>query len=153
MNGPAVLVASLGLLLSSSVLFHSFSFPALAVGLIGWFVSVAIVFGAGRLLGGKNDYSSTLRVMGFARVADLVALFGLIPQLMPLIAFLTPALIFIGTWMGVIAAQHLKGWRAFLLPVAMMFVVVAVFIVSVILIGGAAMSLDSVLNYLGLPNF
>jgi uncharacterized membrane protein YvlD (DUF360 family) len=113
-------------------------------------LSTLVLFGAARLLRGTADFTSTLRVTGFAQVAYLLLLLSFIPLLA------TPArigaflLMFLATWIGVSEAHKLSGWRTLLLPLAAIVIAVLSAIVLGILVQSAEMTFQTLARTLGL---
>ena len=83
-----------------------------------WFISVLVVFGGARLLGGNGDFTATLRVMGFAQSAFAIELLNFFPPLASFASFIAVTLVFLAMWVGSSEAQELKGWRTAILAFA-----------------------------------
>jgi uncharacterized membrane protein YvlD (DUF360 family) len=152
MTGPALLITILAALLAAS---FSSQTPLEAVGvwavrLLGWLLGVLVVFGAGRLLGGRGSFTATLRGVGFAQVVYLLELLALIPALSSLVQLITSILGFVATWMAGLEAQELRGWRGLLLPVAWLLVVVLSVVILGNLIAGAEFTIEALLREAGL---
>jgi uncharacterized membrane protein YvlD (DUF360 family) len=150
MTGPGLLIGILGVLLVSLVHDGGLNWR-LALGRLGlWVASVFVVWIAGRLLGGKADFTRTLRGMGFAASVYVLSLLALIPAIAPLARLLVFALGFCAAWMGASVAHELKGWRTLLLPVlAGVAFFVGAFALEV-LIAGLSFTLGSLARNLGL---
>ena len=99
---------------------------------------------------GKGDFTSTLRVAGFAQSAHLIELGGFIPVVGPLARVTAIMLAVIGLWLGVVVTHDLKGWRTILLPVIYILttIVAIVFIVSAM--EGLVLTLDRFMEAFGL---
>lgn len=111
---------------------------------------VLVLFGSGRLLGGKGSFTATFRSMGFAQGIFVLDLLAFIPPIAPLVRILVSALTFIATWLGVVEAHELRGWRAILVPVGMIVVVLlGLFIVGTV-VEGFAFTYDALLKDFGL---
>ena len=112
------------------------------------------MFASARILGGRGTYTQTLRGMGFGQVPNLINLLGLLPEVGPIARLAAFALTIIGTWIGVTAAHQLSGWRVWLIPVMAVVVLVGGIVVIGILASGAAFTITSLLNSIGLlPGF
>ena len=101
-------------------------------------------------LRGKADFTSTLRVAGFAQSAHLLEIFGFLPVIGPAVRFLALLLAFFGVWIGVSTAHELRGWRTLLLPVIFIAttVITVVFLAGVI--EGTTFAIDSLLQDFGI---
>jgi hypothetical protein len=152
MTGPALLIAFLASLLQA--LFGSQNPLEVVFGLfvrfLGWFLAVLVVFGAGRLLGGRGSFTATLRGVGFAQTMYLLELLALIPSLSSLVQLITSILVFVATWMAGLEAHQSRGWRSLLLPVAQLLVVVLSVVVLGSLIAGAEFTVEALLQEAGL---
>ncbi len=117
-----------------------------------WFAAVLFLFMAARLLRGKADFTTTLRVAGFAQSAHFLDVLGFLPVTGPLARFLGLTLAFFGVWMGTATAHVLKGWRTFLLPV----IYLATLIISITflsaVIEGTVFTVDGLLQDFGLQS-
>lgn len=150
MTGPALLIALLAQILQSVSAERQLDIVDILVRYFFWFVSILLLYMAARLLRGKEHYTSTMRVAGFAQSAHILEVLGFIPIVGPLARFMAVLLAFFGVWIGTAAAHQLKGWRTVLLPVIFIAVMVVgeVFILSVI--GGTAVTFDVLLINFGL---
>ena len=95
---------------------------------------VTLIFLVARVLRGKADFPTTLRVVGFASSAHFIEILGFIPLVGVLVRFIALLIEFFGIWIGEAAANELKGWRAVLLPVFY----VAAQVVSVVFLASAS---------------
>jgi len=115
-----------------------------------WLVATLVLFMSAHVLRGRQDFTTTMRVAGFAQSAHILELLRFIPVVGDLARLIAVVLAVIGTWVGTAAAQELKGWRTILLPV--LFIIVAiigsVFMESVI--EGAAITIERLLAEFGL---
>jgi uncharacterized membrane protein YvlD (DUF360 family) len=158
-NDPYMTSPALLLVLSSSIVVSATSSPQtflrdLLVRLAVWPVLVLVMFASARILGGRGTYTQTLRGMGFGQVPNLINLLGLLPEVGPIARLAAFALTIIGTWIGVTAAHQLSGWRVWLIPVMAVVVLVGGIVVIGILASGAAFTITSLLNSIGLlPGF
>jgi hypothetical protein len=91
------------------------------------------------LLGGKANFTQTLRVLGFVQGINLFLLLGLIPGAPPIALAIVSILSFFAAWLGAATAHALHGWRTLILPVVIIFVLIAsVFVIDILLQGAAA---------------
>jgi uncharacterized membrane protein YvlD (DUF360 family) len=150
MTGPALLLGLLGVVVTGLVAAGGLNLLLLAVRVLGWLLGVLVVFGAGRLLGGKGDFTATLRGLGFAQTTRWVALLGLIPGLSSVAQIIAGLLSFMATWFAGVEAHELQGWRSLVLPVAVVAVLLGSLVVMGFLVSGAEYTLESLLRDMGL---
>lgn len=150
MTGPALLIAIVTSAIASIALNHGFNIVDVLARIVLWLAGVLIIFGAGRVLGGKGSFTTTLRGVGFAQSAFVFELLNFIPPLAPLARFLTLVVTFFATWLGAVEAQQLRGWRGFLLPVAAVAVLVIGIVVIAALVAGAQFTLQGLSTELGI---
>jgi uncharacterized membrane protein YvlD (DUF360 family) len=152
MTGPALVLAFVAALLPALIAGQDLQgvIIELVIRLAGWFVGVAVVFAAGRLLGGTGSFTYTLRGMGFAMTVHLLDLLALVPALSTVVRFITSMLAFVATWIAAMEAHELRGWRVLLLPVMQLAVVVASIVVLSYLIAGTGFTVESLLREVGL---
>jgi hypothetical protein len=118
MTGPALLIAFLASALQSILSQGGLDVLDILTRLVFWFVSVLVVFGGARLLGGKGDYPATLRALGFAQSAFIIELLSFIPPLASIAHFIAVTVAFFAMWVGISEAHELKGWRTAILALA-----------------------------------
>ena len=150
MNAPAVLIALVFSASSSLGRMRQFDPLNMLGAFFGWFVAVAVIFGGARALKGKGDFSSTVRVVGFAHVGNLLYLLAFFPAMAQISSLAATVVTFIGIWLGAAQAHDLKGWRSLLLPfVAILVTVISLFIIY-ILARGLGMTLDTFMQSIGI---
>ncbi len=136
MTGPALLLSLLGTFTMASLRAGEVNWTMFIGRFILWIFMVLVLFGAGRLLGGKGSYTATFRTMGFAQGVYVLDLLAFIPLISSLVRILVTILTFIATWLGVVEAHELKGWRAILVPIAVVVVIIlGLFIISTVFEG------------------
>jgi hypothetical protein len=118
MTGPALLIAILASGLQSILSQGGLDALDFLTRLVFWFISVLVVFGGARLLGGKGDYPATLRVMGIAQSAFIIELLSFIPPLASIAHFIAVIVAFFAMWIGISEAHGIKGWRTVILVLA-----------------------------------
>ena len=150
MTGPAILIAIVGALVTSYFAVQPFRWQAPTVNLLALFVTILGVQIAGRALGGKGTYTSTLRVIGFAGMLDLVGLLAFIPPLATIARSLAFILHLLAVWIGASVAHELHGWRSLILPVMLIIVYVLSFIALGILLAGGAYGISQILALFGI---
>ena len=150
MTGPALLITLISQTLQ--VLNSEGGFDVLQIVLrFGlWFVAVFLLYLAARTLRGKADFTSTVRVAGFAQSAHILELLGFIPVIGPLARFIALLLSIFGLWIGTAAANELKGWRTLILPVIFILTVVVSFWFIWAAIQGLELTINGLLQDFGL---
>jgi hypothetical protein len=149
MTGPAVLIAVLMGILASVVRSGGVDPVDIGLRLALFLVGALAVFGAARLLGGKSDFTPTLRALGFAQAPFIVELLTFLPPFGSLSRIIAVTLCFFGTWIGTAGAQDLKGWRGLVLPIVAVLVIVVSWYVLHALVAGAELTLDSLTRDVG----
>jgi len=150
MTGPALLISFLAQILISLNDLEKFDVVNILVRYGVWFVSVLFLFLAARVLRGKTDYTSTLRVAGFAQSAHILEVLGFIPVIGPIARFMALFLALFGIWIGTATAHELKGWRTILLPLVYVATLVIAVVFLVAVIEGTIFTADGLLQDLGL---
>ena len=152
MTAPALLITLLSQILQSLNNEGSFDIVNILLRYGVWLIAVAFLYLAAKLLRGKADYTSTLRVAGFAQSAHLLEIFGFLPMIGPVVRFLALMLSFFGVWIGAATAHELRGWRTLLLPVIFIAttVITVYFLVSVI--EGTTFALENLLQDFGISS-
>jgi hypothetical protein len=150
MNAPALLIFVFYVIVTAMAWTRRFDPGVILGALVTGLITVAIVFGAARLLKGKGDFSSTLRVMGFARTADILNLLVLLPVIGTIAPLAAILLTFLGTWIGAAQAHQLKGWRSLLLPLIAVVVFVGAAVILTVLGEGLQLTIDTFLQSVGM---
>jgi uncharacterized membrane protein YvlD (DUF360 family) len=150
MTGPALLIALIAQILQSLNSERQFDIVNILVRYAVWFFAVLFVFLAARVLRGKANYTTTMRVAGFAQSAHILEVLGFLPVVGSIARFVALLLGFFGVWLGSATAHELKGWRALILPViyVVTLVVAVYFLVSVI--EGTVLAFEELLADFGL---
>jgi hypothetical protein len=150
MTGPALIIMLISQILQMLNQTADFNIANLLIRVGAWLVGVGLLTMAARPLRGKGDFTSTLRVAGFAQSAHILELLGFLPVIGDLARIIAVILVVIGVWLGVSTAQELKGWRTLLLPVIYILtsIIAVVFLISVF--EGVVISLEAILRFFGL---
>jgi hypothetical protein len=96
MTAPALLITLLSQILQSLNNQGSLDIVNILLRYGVWLVAVGFLYLAAILLRGKADFTSTLRVAGFAQSAHLLEIFGFLPVVGPAVRFLALLLAFFG---------------------------------------------------------
>jgi uncharacterized membrane protein YvlD (DUF360 family) len=152
MTGPALLVGTLGTIALTAVLPNEVVSNAIAIPtrLIAFFISIIVLFGAGYLLTGKGTFARTVRAVGFAQSPTLLLLFAIYQPLAHVVVFIVTVMTLIGVWMGAAEAHETTGWKTAVLPIIYLFLYVVGAAAIVIILGGAVVTLESILEALGI---
>jgi uncharacterized membrane protein YvlD (DUF360 family) len=143
MTGPAILLGIVGTIILSMTQLGGISLGVVLIQIAVWFVTVLVMYLAGRLLRGKGSYTSTLRVIGFAQGVYLLDLLSFLPVIGPVVRFLVSLLAFFAVWIGAATAHNLKGWRTLILPIFYVMVILLGIVVMYSVIGGFTLSIES----------
>lgn len=150
MTGPALLLSLLGTITMASMRANNLNLLMYPARYLLWIVLVLLLFGAGRLLGGKGSFTATFRTTGFAQGIFVLDILAFVPPIAPLVRILVSVLAFVATWLGVVEAHELRGWRAILVPVGMLVVIIlGLFIIGTI-VEGFVFTFDTLLIDFGL---
>jgi len=150
MTGPALLILLLASLTSSVVAIDGVDWWGIGASIGVSFVTVLLMFLAGRLLRGKGSFTTTLRGMGFGWTAFIFELLHFLPAISGMGLLLAGILTFVGGWMGGAAAHDLKGWRSFVLPVVAAVVSTTGIILLAALFQGSQITVEALLTTFGL---
>jgi hypothetical protein len=144
LTGPALLLGILGTIIFSSTLLGKLNLGMLVFHIVFWFITVLIMYLAGRLLRGKGTFTSVVRTVGFAQAVFLLDIFSIIPSLTPLVDFIIALVNFIAMWIGVASAHELKGWKTVILPVVYILVAVVGLVIIISVFGGLKLTIGSI---------
>lgn len=150
MTAPALLITLISQTLQSLNSLERFDIVNILLRTVIWFVAILLLFFAGRILRGKADYTTTLRVTGFAQSAHILELLGFIPVIGPLARIMGLILTLLGVWMGTAQANEFSGWRSILLPVVYIATMAITIVFLMAVIEGTVFTVDGVLLNLGL---
>jgi uncharacterized membrane protein YvlD (DUF360 family) len=118
--------------------------------LVGWSLMVFLVLVAGRALKGQGNFTRTFRTIAFAQVPEVITWLKIIPQVGPLFQIAGTLMALVATWLALQEALLVSKWRALLIPIVALFVVVAAILVVGLVSSGAALTLETILDELGL---
>jgi hypothetical protein len=112
---------------------------------VAWLLVVSLAVVAGRALKGHASFTRTFRAVSFALLPEVITWLHYIPGIGPLFNIAGNVMILIAVWIALQEALRLSKWRALLIPVfALIIVVLAIEIVSLV-IGGAALTIETLL--------
>ena len=146
MTGPALLVLALGAIFSGFTTRGVYNWRQMIGEILSALILVFFVYVSGRLLGGRGDFTTTLRAVGFAYAAHFYNILFFLPLVGDLARLLTLMLSIVAVWIGGVQAHKLKGWRSVLFPVFVILVSVLSFAAVRVLLEGAAFTLQTFLG-------
>ena len=152
MTGPALLIGIVG------TIFLTLAVRGLAAGdlilipvrLLSLFVSTLVIFGAGYVLTRKGTFARTTRAVGFAQSPAVLMIFALYQPLANVVILIVTVLTLLGVWMGAAEAHETKGWKTAILPIIYLFLYFIGTAAILVIIGGAALTFESILETLGI---
>jgi uncharacterized membrane protein YvlD (DUF360 family) len=150
MTGPGLLIGILAMIVWSLFNLRRFDLIDILQDIGLWLFTVLVTWIVARALGGRQSYTTTLRVTGFALAPSIVLLLGFIPGVAPLARILALGLIVMGSWIGVAEAHHLRGLRTILIPITVLLVLFGGAYVLRQLWAGAQLTYESLAESLGL---
>jgi hypothetical protein len=152
MTGPAILIGVVGTAVLTLFLGGTDTSDLIRVPLrvVGMVLVTLVLFGAGYLLTRKGSYAATVRAVGFAQSPFVLLIFALYQPLAHVVVFIVSMLTFIGVWMGMAVAHETSGWRTAVLPIIYFLLYVVGTAAVIILLGGATVTLFSILQTLGI---
>ena len=142
MTGPALFITLISQILQSLNSQGQFDLINILLRIGVWLVTAIMIFMATRLLRGSADFTSTLRVIGFAQSAHIFELLDFLPVIGPIARFMALLLTFFGVWIGTATANEFKGWRTILLPVIYIVTIVVAMYFLVSIIEGTALTIE-----------
>lgn len=143
MTGPALLIAIIGSIISAETRTGGLNVWAALIQILGWFVSILLLYFTGRFLGGKGTYTTVLRSVGFAYAVYLLDLFSFIPGLTSIVRFFVTVLAFFAIWISAATAHELKGWRTLVFPIIEILVIGLVMLMAATLLEGFVITIES----------
>jgi hypothetical protein len=150
MTGPAVLILLVASALATFGVAQSLALTEWPARLASALVAPLLVFVAGRVLGRKGEFTTTLRAVGFANSIYVLGLLALIPALAPVVRIGVSVVALFAVWMGAAEAHDLRGWRSLVFPVAFLAATVVGALALAGLAGGLQITLSSLEQMRGL---
>ncbi len=143
MTGPALFMLVLGTLFGGFTTRGIYDWKQMVGEIAAALILVLFVHAAGLLLGGKSDFTTTLRAVGFAYTTRLYSVITFLPVLAGEARVITLMLSVIAVWIAGVQAHKLKGWRSILFPIVVLAVWVLATIVVQVLWEGAAFTIQT----------
>lgn len=152
MTGPALLIGSLGAMAFALVMEGTPDFLSVPLRIGSFLLGSLALFGAGYLLTRKGTFAKTVRAVGFAHSPAILLVFAFFDVLRPVVIVLALILELIGIWIGTAIAHETKGWKTLVLPLIYILVITLGVAAVAVVLGGAAITVDSILTTLGLSS-
>jgi uncharacterized membrane protein YvlD (DUF360 family) len=158
-TGPALLIVLLAVLMQGLTDAFSPEIPGSAAikllvgtlaGLLGWLVTVFLAYEAGKMVTHKGDFTRTLRTMAFAQVAAVFSVLELLPVVGPAITVLSMVAVIGATLLALMVALRLRWYVAVFIPVLGALIAVTAGLLVDFMARGAALTVETILERLGL---
>lgn len=118
--------------------------------LLVWSAIILLATLAGRTLRGRGTFSRTFRAVGFAQVPEVITWLHILPVAGPLFNIVGTVMLLVATWLALQESLRISKWRALLIPlVALVIVFLAIEVIELV-VGGAALTVETILAQLGL---
>jgi hypothetical protein len=118
--------------------------------LLVWSLIILLATLAGRALRGRGNFSRTFRAVSFAQVPEVITWLHIIPVAGPLFNIVGTVMLLVATWLALQESLHISKWRALLIPlVALVIVILAIGVIDLV-ISGASLTVETILAQLGL---
>jgi hypothetical protein len=150
MTGPALLIMLLSQILQVLNRTGDFDVWEILIRFGAWLLAVVLLVLVARMLRGQGNFTSTLRVAGFAQSAYVLELLGFLPVIGPLARLMAVLLTVIGVWMGTEVAHELKGWRTILLPAIYILTTIVAVVFILAALQGLSVTVEVVMEAFGL---
>ena len=149
MTGPALLIMLLSQILQVLASEREFNLVSILLRIGVWLLAAILIFIATRLLRGSADFTSTVRVVGFAQSAHVLELIAFLPVIGPVARVLALLLTFFGVWIGTATANEFKGWRTLLLPIVYIVTIVVTVYFLIAVVEGTALTIEGLAEDFG----
>jgi uncharacterized membrane protein YvlD (DUF360 family) len=118
--------------------------------LLVWSVIIMLATVAGRVLKGRGTFSRSFRAVGFAHIPEVVTWLHIIPVAGPLFNIVGTVMLLVATWLALQESLRISKWRALLIPlVALVIVVLSIEVINLVA-SGTALTVETILDQLGL---
>ncbi len=146
MTGPGLLLLLLGVFFGGFTSAAIYDWRQFISDFLAALILVFFVFVGGRILGGKGDFTTTLRAVGFAYITRFYSILALLPLVGDLARLLTLMLSVVAIWIAGVQAHKLKGWRSILFPIIVLLVWLLSFAAVQILLEGAEFTIRTFIS-------
>jgi hypothetical protein len=115
-----------------------------------WLFIILLATAAGRVLKGRGNFSRSFRAIGFAHIPEAITWLHIIPVAGPLFSIAGTVMLLVATWLALQESLRVSKWRALLIPlVALVIVIMAIEVVNLVA-SGAVLTVETILAQLGL---
>jgi uncharacterized membrane protein YvlD (DUF360 family) len=118
--------------------------------LVGWSLMVFLALIAGRALKGQGNFTRSFRAIAFAQVPEVITWLKIIPRVGSLFEIVGTLMGLAAIWLALQEALLLSRWRALLIPIVALFVVAVTIVIVGLVSSGAALTVETILDQLGL---
>lgn len=102
------------------------------------------------MLGGKREFTRTMRAMAFALLPQAIGFLGPLPTLGRLFFLVATAMTVLAVWMALQEALGLRRLAVALIPIVGLLLFAFASVALSVLISGSALTLKTILGQLGL---
>jgi hypothetical protein len=158
-TGPALLILFLLATLSSlsqaldpgaaGTLLGRF-FGGLIGGSVGRLLMILLAHAAGRILGGKGEFTRTMRAVAFAFLPQVIGFLGVLPTVGTLFSLAAAVMTILAVWIALQKALGLRRLAAALIPIVGFVVFAFAAAAIAVLVSGTALTIKTLLSQLGL---
>lgn len=118
--------------------------------LAGWILIVLLSLVAARELRGRGDVTRVMRTLAFAQIPRMIRWLGVVPAIGSLFSLARTIMLLLTMWTALQEALRLSRLRAALVPVVGFLVFGVVLVAITAVLGGTALSVETILSQLGL---
>jgi hypothetical protein len=115
-----------------------------------WSFIILLATVAGRALKGRGTFTRAFRAIGFAHIPEIITWLHIIPVAGPLFNIVGTVMLLVATWLALQESLRISKWRALLIPLfALIIVVLAIEVINLVA-SGATLTVETILAQLGL---
>ncbi len=115
-----------------------------------WAFIILLATLAGRALKGRGTFARSFRAVGFAHIPESLTWLHIIPVAGPLFNIVGTVMLLVATWLALQESLRISRWRALLIPLVALIIVVLAFETINLVASGATLTLETILAQLGL---
>jgi hypothetical protein len=114
-----------------------------------WTFIILLATVAGRALRGKGSFSRAFRAVGFAHIPEVITWLHIIPVAGLLFNIIGTLMLLVATWLALQESLRISKWRALLIPLVAIVVILVGIAVIDLVASGAALTVETILGELG----
>jgi uncharacterized membrane protein YvlD (DUF360 family) len=158
-TGPALLILLILPTLSSLIqaldpgalgTFLGRFFGGLLGGSVGRLFMILLAHAAGRMLGGKGDFTRTMRAVAFAFLPQVIGFLGVLPTVGTLFSLVATVMTILAVWIALQEALGLRRLKSALIPIVGLVVIASAAAAIAVLVSGTTLTVRTLLLHLGL---